>query len=138
MQSVAYVGVLYLYAMLTVIVIGLGVLLIRGVDRFVEWIRVPAAASKKKQETGWVRVVFISGVLLFFSLYTLGVLNAVGAGGEHNHDKHAAGSGSQQSGYAPPAGAPLNVVEMSRRLDEIEKQIVYYETMMARQRPWPY
>ena len=135
MQSVAYVGTFYLYAMLAIIVIGLGVLLMRGVDRFAEWIRKPSTAQKKKTETGWVQVVFLSGILLFFSLYSLGVLKTLGVGGDdHDHEEHTADAGSSQSAYSePPTGAPNYFDNMNQQLNQIEQQIIYLETMMSQQ-----
>lgn len=124
MYNLAQVGNLYVYLMIVVMVIGLGLLALKAIDRTLVWAE-PETGKRtgrsKGQQPQWLRLAYISAAFLFLSVFSLGVLQTLGVGQEnHNH-----GNSSNFS----PVMQPVNynygaiIANMDWQLEVMENQL---------------
>lgn len=95
MNSLAEVGVLYTYIMIILLIIGLGIVGFKGAESLLTWIqkdkKLDSSPIKKIEEPKWIKVAFVSSVMLFLAVFSVGVLKTIGV--EEDHSSHHQASG---------------------------------------------
>ncbi|MHB8170740.1 MAG: hypothetical protein ACYDG6_04260 [Thermincolia bacterium] len=85
MESLAQLGLLYVYLMLVILVVALGYALFQGIKKLAVWAGTKDTRTRTNEQP-WIRLAFFSGVILFISIFSLGVLKTIGVGGDsQNH-----------------------------------------------------
>lgn len=111
MDNLAQLGLIYVYFLIIILLLGLGYVGFRLVNWAVTKITGTAEDAKKasvKKHNGdpaWMRLAFLSVTILFLAIFTGGMFKVIGVGGgegEHDHQSHSQDSSqTTMSGQTP-------------------------------------
>lgn len=105
MDSLAQLGLIYVYLLIIILLLGLGYVGFRLVNWAVTKIAGTAENGKKvlmkksNSDPAWMRLAFLSVTVLFLAIFTSGMFKVIGVGGgegEHDHQAHSQGSSQSQ------------------------------------------
>jgi len=121
LENLAQLGVLYVYLMLVILAVIIGFAAYQGISKLMEGLA-KKQPSKANIPQPWFRLAFISGVILFLSIYSLGVLKTVGAGDDnHDHQAHAGGASS---------AATANTGFDGQAMETLHTQMTYLDSQL--------
>lgn len=99
MISLAQLGLIYVYLLVIILLVGLGYVGFRLVNWAVTKITDTAKGNKQAPnrkldgDPAWMRLAFLSATILFLAIFTGGALKVIGVGGEgHDHQAHSQNS----------------------------------------------
>lgn len=118
MSSLSQLGLIYVYLLVIILLVGLGYAGFRLVNWAVTKIASSTAGAQKPSVKGpgndpdWMRLAFLSATILFLAIFAGGMFKVMGVGeGGHDHQAHAQASGQSSAGGQSQAN-PSNQMQL--------------------------
>lgn len=142
MTELSQLGVLYVFIMLVILAIGFGLLAIKGMDAVIAWARKQpdskeangkASAARpgqaKPNQALWLKLAYVSVMVLFLSIFSLGILKTLGV--SEDHESHHSGSSQTTTTQTSNVQMPNSSSgEMQQQLNYLNWQLYQIEASM--------